>query len=247
MLFMENVMLKLNIKSPLKLFIIPLCLLYFQAGHCLAEPRLVHSIDFSKPAEGDARPWLAKKGYIQELDADEIEVNFRNNQLNLTTSGEKSGIFALQLAEKNYLNNITRIEIEWGVSRQPTGANWEEGNNRVPIALMFFFGTDKISSGLPFGLNAAPYFLSPFIGRKETLGKTYTGKLYKEGGRYLCVAVSEGSAEVIKSTIKVNPRFMKLFKQADVPPLTGIAFQMNTTDTEGGASAFIRKLEFYAD
>jgi len=247
MLFMDNVMLKLNIKSLLKLFLIPLCWLFLPVSHSVAESRLVHSIDFSKPADGDARPWLAKNGYIQELDADEIEVYLGNNQLNLITDGEKSGIFALQLTEKNYLKNITRIEIEWGVSRQPKGADWEEGNNRVPIALMFFFGTEKISSGLPFGLNAAPYFLSPFIGRKETPGKIYIGKLYKEGGRYLCVAISEGSAGVIKSTIKINPRFMKLFKKADVPPLTGIAFQMNTTDTEGGASAFIRKIEFYAD
>ncbi|WP_221896093.1 hypothetical protein [Bathymodiolus japonicus methanotrophic gill symbiont] len=48
----------------------------------------------------------------------------------------------------------------------------------MPIALMFFFGTEKISSGLPFGINSAPYFLSPFIGLKETPGKVYTGKLY---------------------------------------------------------------------
>ena len=112
---------------------------------------------------------------------------------------------------------------------------------------MFFFGTEKISSGLPFGINSAPYFLSPFIGLKEVPGKVYTGKLYQEGGRYLCVAVSEGSEEVIHSTIIIDPRYMKLFNKDKIPPLTGIAFQMNTLDTQGGASAFIRKLDFYSD
>ena len=77
-------------------------------------------------------------------------------------------------------------------------------------------------------------------------GKVYTGKLYKEGGRYLCVAISDGSSKVIKSTINIDPKFMKLFHKGDIPAITGIAFQMNTEDTEGGAAAFIRKLDFYS-
>lgn len=129
---------------------------------------------------------------------------------------------------------------------QPEGANRENGNNRVPIAMMSFFGTEKISSGLPFGINSAPYFLSPFIGLKETPGKVYKGKLYKKGGRYICVAITDGSSEVIRSTIKIDPRYLKQFSKNSIPPLAAIAFQMNTKDTEGGAHAFIRKLNFYA-
>ena len=222
-------------------------LLFISINICQASGRLVYSIDFSKQPAGDARSWLEKKGYILKLDAEEIDVKFGNNRLNLETKEQKTGIFALKLAPENYLKNVTSINIEWGVIRHPTGADWENGNNRVPIALMFFFGTEKISSGLPFGINSSPYFLSPFIGHKEVPGKVYTGKLYQEGGRYLCVAVSDGSEELIKSTIKIDPRYMKLFHKGSVPSLTGIAFQMNTEDTEGGASAFIRKLEFYSD
>jgi len=249
MLFMGSVMIKMNTRLALMLrqLALQVFLLFISVDLCLAKGGLVHSIDFSKQPEGDARPWLEKKGYILELDASEIDVKFHNNQLNLETIEEKVGIFALKLAPENYLKNITSIDIEWGVIRQPEGADWENGNNRVPIALMFFFGTEKISSGLPFGINSSPYFLSPFIGHKEVPGKVYTGKLYKEGGRYLCVAVSDGSEEVIKSTIKINPRYMKLFKKGKIPELTGIAFQMNTEDTQGGASAFIRKLDFYSN
>ena len=249
MLFTGNVMIKRNtrLKFVVRLLALQVFLLLLSAEICQAKGSLVHSIDFSKQPEGDARPWLENKGYILELDASEIDVKFHNNQLSLETKEEKVGIFALKLAEENYLKNITSIDIEWGVIRQPAGADWENGNNRVPIALMFFFGTEKISSGLPFGINSAPYFLSPFIGKKEVPGKVYTGKLYKKGGRYLCVAVSDGTREVIKSTIKIDPRYKKLFHKGNIPPLTAIAFQMNTEDTEGGASAFIRKLDFYSD
>ncbi|WP_428353318.1 hypothetical protein [Methyloprofundus sp.] len=214
---------------------------------CIAGKTLVHSIDFSSHSDADALPWLKKKGYIFKLDANDIEVTFKNKRLNFATTQEKAGIFGLQLAPDNYLQNITSIEIEWGVVRQPVGANWESGKNRVPIALMFFFGTEKISSGLPFGINSAPFFLSPFIGLKETPGKAYIGKLYKKGGRYICMATTEGSEEVIKSTIMIDPKYLEHFHKHKIPPLTAIAFQMNTKDTKGGAHAFIRKLKFFAN
>jgi hypothetical protein len=226
-----------------------ICLLFMLTvtGVCFAEKKLVHSIDFTTQPEGDAHPWFKKQGYLLELDANDIEVTFKNNQLNLETREPKTAVFGLKLKPENYLANITSIEIEWGVEKQPQGANWEAGNNRVPIALMFFFGTEEVSSGLPFGINSAPYFLSPFIGLKEKLGKVYLGKLYREGGRYICVAVTTGSEKLIKSTVKIDPRYLKLFNKNDIPPITAIAFQMNTMDTQGGARAFIRKLRFYSD
>lgn len=230
-----------------KLPFLMLLLLWMGAGAAYAGTKLVHSIDFSKQPEGNAIPWFEKRGYLLKLDAYDLDLSFRNNQLNIETTDEKTGIVGLKLNPENYLENVTFIEIEWGVLRQPKGANWENGNNRVPIALMFFFGTEKISSGLPFGINSAPYFLSPFIGLNEKSGKVYTGKLYKEGGRYICVAVTQGSDEVIKSRVKVDPRFLKLFSKDEIPPITGVAFQMNTLDTEGGAHAFIRKIDFYSN
>jgi hypothetical protein len=217
------------------------------AGGSFAEKKLVHSVDFTKQPEGDARPWFEEKGYLMKLDADDIEVTFKDKQLNLQTKEPKTAIFGLKLKPENYLADISSIEIEWGVVKQPKGANWEAGNNRVPIAFMFFFGTEEVSSGLPFGINSAPYFLSPFIGLKEQPGKVYLGKLYRDGGRYICVAVTNGSKNLIKSTLKIDPRYLKLFEKDAIPPITAIAFQMNTLDTQGGAHAFIRKLRFYSD
>lgn len=209
--------------------------------------RLVYSVNFSDQPEGDARPWFLDKGYLMKLDADEIELFFKNKQLNLKTSEAKAGLFGLKLKPEHYLADITSVEIEWGVIKHPEGANWEAGNNRLAIAFMFFFGTEKVTSGLPFAINSAPYFLSPFIGSKETPGKAYLGKLYKEGGRYICVTTTEGSDKLIKTNFKIDPRYLNVFDKKKIPPITGIAFQMNTKDTQGGAHAFIRKLSFYSD
>lgn len=238
---------RVQLKGLRRLSSILLFLLFTIAEPAHAGTKLIHSIDFSKQPEGNAIPWFEQRGYLLKLDALDLDVTFNDNRLNLETKEEKTGIIGLQLKPENFLQDVRFIEIEWGVVRQPKGANWENGNNRVPIALMFFFGTEKISSGLPFGINSAPYFLSPFIGLNEQSGKVYTGKLYKEGGRYICVAVTPGSDEVIKSRIKVDPRFLKLFSKNQIPPITGVAFQMNTMDTEGGAHAFIRKIDFYTN
>ena len=72
-------------------------------------------------------------------------------------------------------------------------------------------------------------------------------QLYKEGGRYICVAVTQGSDEIIRSKVKVDPRYLKLFSKDEIPPITAVAFQMNTMDTNGGAHAFIRKIDFYSN
>ena len=236
----------MQVKLKLQSFLL-LLFFYTVSGVCHAERELIHSVDFTTQPEGDAHPWLEKRGYLMELDAQDINVVFKNKQLNIEAEGAQSAIFGLKLKPENYLADISFIEIEWGVVKQPTGADWEAGNNRVPIAFIFFFGTEEVSSGLPFGINSAPYFLSPFIGLKEQKDKVYLGKLYQKGGRYICLATTPGSEELIKSTIKTDPLFLKLFKKNEIPPITAIAFQINTKDTQGGAHAFIRKLRFYSD
>lgn len=219
--------------------------LLLQHNQVIAEElQLVYSIDFSQLPDGTARPWLEQQGYFFELDAYDLDMQFKNGQLVIQTQDSITGIAGLQLEENKWIHGVTEIEIEWGVLKQPDGANWEESNNRVPIALMFFFGSKKINSGLPFGINSAPYFISPFIGKLEKEGKTYTGKLYRKGGRYVCIATTDGNDELISSTLKIDPKYLNLFNKTEIPPITGIAFQMNTKDTSGGASAFIKRVNF---
>lgn len=211
------------------------------------DDRVIHTIDFSNVQEGDAQKWLINQGYVLKLDAESLDMQFKNNRLEIETEEEIAGLVVLKLKETNWLPDVSRIDIEWGVTRHPEGANWEQGYNKVSIALMFFFGEEKVNSGLPFGINSAPYFISPFIGNREVDGKTYTGNLYKKGGRYVCVAVTQGGGELIKSSLKIDPRFLNEFNKEAIPAITGIAFQMNTQDTESGAKSFIKKITFISN
>ena len=161
----------------------------------------------------------------------------------ISTSEELAGIIGLRTEDKN-LSHVERVEIEWSVSKFPEGASWENGNNRVAIAVMVFFGTEKLSSGLPFGINAAPYFFSPFVSNVDPHDKMYKGRLYKEGGRYFSIAAPTSAAEIFTTDFEVNQRFKNTFNKKQVPAVSAVAFQMNTKDTEGGAVASIRKISF---
>ena len=205
---------------------------------------VIYSIDFSQQSDGSAIGWLKQNGFILALHADKLNPRFENHQLVISTDDTLAGIIGIKLDDDKQLQDVERVEIEWGVSRYPDGANWEQGNNRVAVAVMFFFGTEKLSSGLPFGINAAPYFFSPFVGKAEPSGKMYLGKLYKKGGRYFSIAPPEVSTGLFTTDFEVHERFQKTFNKKKVPPISGVAFQMNTEDTKGGAIASIRRIAF---
>lgn len=217
------------------------------ANIVLAENKPVYVMDFGQQPDGDATSWLKDKNIILMLKADKLVKTFHDGTLAISTDKSIAGMFSLEFDKNDYIDDVKMIRIEWGVSRFPEGADWENEVKRVPIAIMFSFGDKKLSSGLPFGINPAPYFLSPFIGKSEKIDKVYVGRLYKKGGRYFCV--SNGSLPLGKTVItefEVDNRFRELFNQTTTPPITGFAFQMNTQDTKGGADAFIRKIEFYS-
>lgn len=229
-----------------KITIIMAALSFSSMALALTE-EVVHILDFSNQPDGDAKEWLIKQGYLLELDAEKLDMQFTNGQLEIGTKDNIAGLVILKLNKNKWLHDIKFIDIEWGVTKQPEGADWGQGKNRVSIALMFFFGDKSVSSGLPFGINAAPYFISPFIGNLEEKGKTYTGKLYTKGGRYVCAAVTEGGEELINTRLQIDPRFVNEFETEKIPPITGVAFQMNTKDTRGGANSFIKKITFIAE
>ena len=210
------------------------------------EPNLRYTIDFTQPVETNVMAWLKHHGFRIALDADDIKFKFNEMGLVMSTNKELAGLVGVIFEKDKMLNGIDHVVIEWGVTRFPAGANWEEGNNRVAIAAMVFFGTEKISSGLPFGIHAAPYFISPFLGEKEPYNKVYTGALYKQGGRYVNVNSNARDAKLVVSRINVKQLFEENFDVHPVPPVSIFAFQMNTKDTDGDAEAFIKTVKFYS-
>ncbi len=211
-----------------------------------AEPTTLYTMDFGQKENIEASSWLRKQGFDAFLDAERVDLEFVKQGLRISTKENLTAMFGLKFGKRDYLHKVGHVVVEWGVNRFPIGANWERGNKRVPVGVLFSFGDKKISSGLPFGLNAAPYFLSAFIGEKEQVGRMYVGALYGEGGRYFCVSNGLPIGQTIATNFEVADRFKNVFKQAETPPITGLAFEMNTADTEGGADAFIRKIVFYS-
>ena len=219
-----------------------LFLSFFVSSFSFAGGKVLYTLDFTTQKDGDAKGWLKSKGIKFVLDAEALSMKFSGGKLVVQTSGEKAGMFGIKFPSGKQLNNIGSVKIEWGVNKFPQGANWENDNNRLAIGALFVLGREKFSSGLPFGINPAPYFLCPFIGQKEKVGQRYLGALYKEGGRYYCVANKKGSTVV--THFNIAQKFQQEFKKS-VPPLTAFAFQMNTEDTSGGAQAFIKRITFY--
>ncbi|RUM70513.1 MAG: hypothetical protein DSZ09_04280 [Sulfurovum sp.] len=201
--------------------------------------KVLYTLDFSKQKDGDALPWLKSKGFEFFLSSKALHLRFNQGLLTFGTTGEKAGLFGVRFSKA--LPNIGSVVIEWGVKQFPKGANWSKGNNRVALAAMFAMGTKKYSSGVPFA-KKMPYFLSAFIGKKETVGKAYKGKLYKKTGRYYCVSNKKG---LIKTRFNIAKKFTQAFDKKE-PPLTAFGFQMNTKDTKGGATAVIKKITFYS-
>ena len=224
-----------------------LCLCLVPAVTVFADEKIIHVIDFTGKANGSAVSWLEEQGFEFELDAMKLNPRFENNALVLSAGSEMAGLFGLKFAQRDFIQGAKRVEIVWGVNKYPEGADWNNGINSVPIAIMLSFGTKKFSSGLPLGIKSAPYFLSPFIGKQEEQDKMYTGRLWREGGRYFCVASGDQSGKTITTDFEVDERFKSTFNHDQTPPITALAFQKNTNNTQGGSEAFIKKITFLSE
>ncbi len=211
----------------------------------LADKTVLYRLDFADAPDGNAKPWLEKHGFELELDTKEMDLTFEDGRLVIETSGRKTALFGIQFSKKEFLDPVGSVRLEWGVERFPKGADWEGGNNRLAIGALFVLGTKKLGSGLPFGINAAPYFLGPFIGEKEKVGKRYKGALYRKGGRYYCVS-NENHGKTVVTDFDIDRQFRSAFDKKTTPPLTAFGFQMNTKSCSGGAKAFVKSVTFYA-
>lgn len=208
-----------------------------------AQGKVLYSIDFTKQKDGDALNWLTSQGFEFLLDMKAISLKFSNGALVIESTKKQAGLMGIKFPEGKYLENIGNAVIEWGVDRFPKGADWENNNNRVAIGALFLLGTKRFPSGRPLLAQPVPYFIGPFIGEKEKIGKRYLGMLYKEAGRYYCVSNKSGSTVI--TNFNINQKFYEEFKKK-TPPITAFGLQMNTKNTEGGAKAFIKRITFYS-
>lgn len=216
-------------------------LMLTSAAPAKAAQEVVYRIDFTHQPAGDAIPWLTEHGFELRLDAKKLNPHFQDQRLILETQEERAGLFIRELN----LTDVETIRISWGVDRYPEGADWDNDVFRVPIAVVISFGEEKISSGSFFVPNA-PYFISLFLSENAREGQPYTANYYQEGGRYFCVPCGSPTGETVTTAFNVIEAFKQQFGASTIPPITSFGFQMNTKDTEGGARAFLKKVEFLA-
>jgi hypothetical protein len=204
-----------------------------------ASPHILHTIDFSNQPDGEALTWLQRQGYTLYRNAQDLSPRFQNGRLVLEATSEAAGIFTRALN----LPGVRHLRVLWGVERYPQGADWGKGVHRLPIGVMVSFGQEKLTSGSLF-LPAAPYFLGVFLGEKEQEQRAYTGTYFKKGGRYFCQPCGATPGQTVVTEFDLEQHFTEQFQQRVLPPVSGFSFQMNTTDTTGGARAFLVRVEF---
>ncbi len=111
---------------------------------------------------------------------------------------------------------------------------------------MISFGDQENSGGSLF-VPDAPYFISLFLSQNAREGKAYTANYYHKGGRYFCQPCNTPAGKLVTTEFNLEHAFKSQFGKSQVPPISDFGFQMNTEDTQGGARAFLKKVEFLSD
>lgn len=215
-----------------------LVLLHVAWSSACANTGVIFAIDFARPADEPAS-WLRQEGFEFKLDAALLDAHFSERGLVLATDDQLAGLFVKALD----LPGAKRVRVIWGIDRYPHGADWDRGKGRVPLAVMFWLGKEKLESGGLF-VPDSPYFTGVFIGDKDQEGKPYTGSYYKKGGRYFCKPCETREGDTVVTEFDLEKAFKSAFGRPDMPPVSGFGFQVNTRGTSGGSSAFIRRVEF---
>ncbi len=203
---------------------------------------VVYTLDFSKVKDGNAVKWLESDGFELKQDADDMILKFEKGRLVLGTEDDINGLIAKEINIKG----AKKVRIEWGILQYPKGADWENGILREAVGFIMTFGTEKISSG-SFVVPNVPYFITLFLGEKEKEDKAYVGTYWKKGGRYFCSPCQNPPGQTVITEFDFHRAFTEQFKIKQVPPITALAIESDTRDTQGESKAFIKKIEFLSD
>lgn len=201
-------------------------------------------IDFSDYEGGSIEEWLESKGFeLKEAAKNRRELDLDVDESALFLEAKKPSL-ALILREFVDPVKYSRIKIEWGVVKYPKGASYEGGVRNEALLVLVFFGDEKISSG-HLAVPDSPYFIGLFLGRHDKLNQAYKGNYYHEGGRYVSLG-NPKPGETIISEFDLFDAFKRFFQKDEVPNISGVALEVDTTSSDDGgrAMAFIHGIEF---
>ncbi|EKD37112.1 MAG: hypothetical protein ACD_75C01251G0002 [uncultured bacterium] len=198
-------------------------------------------LDFSILPD-DVRNHLKSQGFTFEQqmgDESAIHLSAENGRLNIVTDGPALGV----LVNKDlHITHPELLEIAWGVERYPQSADWQGGRKNEAVMVVLFFG-DPLP-GAQFYLPDMPLFLGMFLGDSDPPHKAFASENYSETGRYVCME-NPPAGQTIVTRLDIRDAFRDWFGNRAIPPVTGIAIEVDTGDLSGEAvssSAFIHHI-----
>ena len=210
-----------------------------------ASDNVVFAIDFSPEGKLPTYEWLDKRNFDLKkhaADRDNIEFFKTEDDLHFRT---KVPAFGMAVHEGD-ITGAQRLRLHWGVSDYPEGVSYQHGIDNEAIMVYVFFGDELQPSGEIF-IPDSPYFIGFYLCQKgtDTVEKPNVGHHYKKTGRYICVDQPPQGTTVI-SEVDLRSEFLKSFGRDEVPHVSGISIEVDTTDADndGHAAAFLSRLEF---
>jgi hypothetical protein len=210
--------------------------------------KLVHVVRFTDYTEGSIEDWLQTKGFRFREDArrrDRIDLDIGSHGLVLEA---KRRAFGIMPNESVNVPEFTHIEIDWGVTRFPAGASYEQGIRNEALIVIVFMGDERQPSGSMF-IPDSPYFVGLFLCHEDDKkNHPYVGSYFKKGGRYVCVDKPTEGVRVT-SRFDLLEAYRTYFdkERDDDPAISGLALALDTkkADAGGKSSAFIREIRFF--
>jgi hypothetical protein len=206
---------------------------------------VVYALDFAGSDSEPAQDWLNANGFALKRHADNpkrIELHRDAEGLHVRTKKPSFGLAVRPLS----VPNARAMRLNWGVSDYPDGVSYEHGIDNEAIMIYVFFGEDRLPSGEAL-VPDSPYFIGFYLCPPEgdSLEQPYVGHHYQKTGRYVCVD-HPGEGRAVVSEIDLIEEFRKSFGLEQVPVVSGISIEVDTTsaDNDGHAAAFIGRLEF---
>jgi hypothetical protein len=212
------------------------------------EGKLVSVIRFSDHASGSVDSWMRGKGFVFEQDArNRAQVDLRAAPNGLLVNAKRPS-FGFMPNESVNLSDFSFVEIDWGVTRFPAGASYEQGIRNEALMVIVFLGDERQSSGSMF-IPDSPYFIGLFICHgDDRVNHPYVGSYFKKSGRYVCVDRPK-PGELVTTRFNLFEAFHAYFDKdrKEDPGISGIALALDTKKAgDGGvAEAFIREIRFY--
>jgi hypothetical protein len=203
--------------------------------------------DFPTTPVEEPDAWLTEQGFVFERDAkNRNRVGLEFGERGLTIDAKQSA-FGLIGNERFRADNVTTIELDWGVLEFPEGASYEAGIRNEALMVYVFIGEEKRPSGSVF-VPDSPYFFGLFLCTdKDRVRTAYVGSYFKNGGRFICLD-QPATGQPVTSTFNIADAFVEHFATGheSMPPITGVALSVDTKESEnsGRASAFIKEIRF---